>query len=49
MSSVHHFAHKGSLTTFAGVDPGANHSGTYEATSTRSSKRGSLELKKRCF
>lgn len=43
------FAHKGALTAFAGVDPGANQSGTYEAKSTRSSKRGSPELRKTLF
>jgi transposase len=43
------FAHKGSLTAFAGVDPGANQSGSYEAKSTRSSKRGSPELRKTLF
>lgn len=30
IGDVRHFAHKGSLTAFAGVDPGANQSGTYE-------------------
>ncbi len=43
------FAHKGSLTAFAGVDPGVNQSGTYEAKSTRSSKRGSPEPRKTLF
>lgn len=43
------FAHRGSLTAFAGVDPGANQSGTYEAKSTRSSKRGSPKLRKTLF
>ncbi|MPM24102.1 IS110 family transposase [bioreactor metagenome] len=49
IGDVRRFAHKGSLTAFAGVDPGANQSGTYEATSTRSSKRGSPELRKTLF
>lgn len=49
IGDVRRFAHKGSLTAFAGVDPGANQSGTYEATSTRSSKRGSPELRKSLF
>lgn len=49
IGDVRRFAHKGSLTAFAGVDPGANQSGTYEAKSTRSSKRGSPELRKSLF
>jgi len=49
VGDVRRFAHKGSLTAFAGVDPGANQSGTYEAKSTRSSKRGSPELRKTLF
>jgi len=49
IGDVRRFAHKGSLTAFAGVDPGANQSGTYEAISTRSSKRGSPELRKTLF
>lgn len=49
IGDVRRFAHKGSLTAFAGVDPGANQSGTYEAKSTRSSKRGSPALRKTLF
>lgn len=49
IGDVRRFAHKGSLTAFAGVDPGANQSGSYEAKSTRSSKRGSPELRKTLF
>lgn len=49
IGDVRRFAHKGSLTAFAGVDPGANQSGAYEAKSTRSSKRGSPELRKTLF
>lgn len=49
IGDIRRFAHKGSLTAFAGVDPGANQSGTYEAKSTRSSKRGSPELRKTLF
>lgn len=49
IGDVRRFAHKGSLTAFAGVDPGANQSGTYEAKSTRSLKRGSPELRKTLF
>jgi hypothetical protein len=49
IGDVRRFAHKGSLTAFAGVDPGANQSGTYEAKSTRSTKRGSPDLRKTLF
>lgn len=49
IGDVRRFAHKGSLTAFAGVDPGVNQSGAYEAKSTRSSKRGSPELRKTLF
>ena len=49
IGDIRRFAHKGSLTAFAGVDPGANQSGTYDAKSTRSSKRGSPELRKTLF
>ena len=49
IGDVRRFAHKGSLTAFAGVDPGVNQSGTYEATSARSTKRGSPELRKTLF
>ncbi len=49
IGDVRRFAHKGSLTAFAGVDPGANQSGTYEAKRPRASKRGSPELRKALF
>lgn len=49
IGDVSRFAHKGSLTAFAGVDPTPNQSGTYEAKSTSSSKRGSPELRKTLF
>jgi transposase len=49
IGDVRRFAHKGSLTAFAGVDPAPNQSGTYEAKSTHSSKRGSPELRKTLF
>lgn len=49
IGDVRRFAHKGSLTAFAGVDPGVNQSGTYEAGSARSTKRGSPELRKTLF
>jgi transposase len=49
IGDVTRFAHKGSLAAFAGVDPGANQSGSYEAKSTPASKRGSPELRKTLF
>lgn len=49
IGDVTRFAHKGSLAAFAGVDPGANQSGTYEATSSHSSKAGSPLLRKTLF
>jgi len=49
VGDVSRFAHKGSLTAFAGVDPTPNQSGTYEAKSTASSKRGSPELRRTLF
>lgn len=49
IGDVSRFTHKGSLTAFAGVDPTPNQSGTYEAKSTSSSKRGSPELRKTLF
>lgn len=49
IGDVRRFAHKGSLTAFAGVDPAPNQSGTYEAKSTSCSKRGSPDLRKTLF
>ena len=49
IGDVRRFAHKGSLTAFAGVDPGANQSGTKESRSNKSSKRGSPQLRKSLF
>lgn len=49
IGDVRRFARKGSLTAFAGVDPGVNQSGTYEASSARATKRGSPELRKSLF
>lgn len=49
IGDVRRFAHKGALTAFAGVDPGANQSGTKESKSNKSSKRGSPELRKTLF
>lgn len=49
IGDVTRFAHRGSITSFAGVDPGANQSGTYEAKSVRTSKSGPPELRKALF
>lgn len=49
IGDVRRFTHKGSLTAFAGVDPGANQSGTHETKSNAASKRGSPELRKTLF
>lgn len=49
IGDVRRFAHKGALTAFAGVDPGANQSGTKESKSNKSSKRGSPQLRKTLF
>lgn len=46
IGDVRRFAHKGSLTAFAGVDPGARQSGEYEAKSNRVSKSGCPELRR---
>lgn len=49
IGDVRRFSHKQSLAAFAGVDPMPNQSGTYEAKSTSSSKRGSPDLRKTLF
>jgi len=49
IGDVMRFERRNSLTTFAGVDPGANQSGTYEAKSNHASKHGSPELRKTLF
>lgn len=46
---VTRFVHRGSITSFAGVDPGSNQSGTHEAQSVRTSKSGPPELRKVLF
>jgi len=43
------FSHREALTAYAGVDPGTNQSGAYEAHSVRTSKRGSPQLRKTLF
>ena len=49
IGDVTRFAHRGSIISFAGVDPGANQSGTHEAKSVRTSKSGPPELRKALF
>lgn len=49
IGDVMRFERRNSLTAFAGVDPGANQSGTYEAKSNPASKHGSPELRKTLF
>ena len=43
------FTHRGAITAFAGVDPGADQSGTHEAKSNRTSKSGPPELRRALF
>lgn len=49
LGDVTRFTHRNSITAFAGVDPGANQSGTHEASSVRTLKSGLLELRKAMF
>ena len=49
IGDVTRFAHRGSITAFAGVDPGADQSGTHEAKSNRTSKSGPPELRRALF
>jgi transposase len=49
IGDVTRFAHRGAITSFAGVDPGANQSGTHEAKSVHTSKSGPPELRKALF
>lgn len=49
IGNVARFVHRGSITSFAGVDPGANQSGAHEAQSVRTSKSGPPELRKALF
>ena len=49
IGDVTRFIHRGSITSFAGVDPGSNQSGTFEAKSVRTSKSGPPELRKALF
>lgn len=49
IGDVTRFAHKGALVAFAGIEPGANQSGTHEAKSVPTSKHGSPELRRTLF
>ncbi len=49
IGDVMRFKGRNSLTAFAGVDPGANQSGTYESKSNAASKHGSPQLRKTLF
>lgn len=49
IGDISRFHKRENLTAFAGVDPGANQSGTYEAQSVHTSKRGSPRLRKTLF
>ena len=49
IGDVTRFARRSAITSCAGVDPGANQSGTHEAKSVRTSKSGSPELRKALF
>ena len=49
IGNVTRFTHRGSITSFAGVDPGTDQSGTHEAKSVRTSKSGPPELRKALF
>ena len=49
IGDISRFDRREALTAFAGVDPGSNQSGNYEAQSVRTSKRGSPQLRKALF
>ncbi len=49
IGDVTRFAHRSAITSFAGVDPGADQSGSHEAKSVRTSKSGPPELRKALF
>lgn len=49
IGDISRFHRRENLTAFAGVDPGANQSGTYQAQSVRTSKHGSPRLRKTLF
>ena len=49
IGDVTRFSHRGSLTAFAGVDPGAKQSGTMQRKSNRTSKAGTPHLRRALF
>ena len=49
IGDVTRFIHRGSITAFAGVDPGADQSGTHDAKSVHTSKSGPPELRRALF
>ena len=49
IGDVTRFTKRGSLTAFAGVDPGKNESGKYSQKSVPTSKKGSTHLRKTLF
>lgn len=49
IGDVTRFTHRNAITAFAGVDPGADQSGTHNAKSTRTSKSGPPALRKALF
>ena len=49
IGDVTRFARRSSITSFAGVDPGADQSGDHESKSVRTSKSGPPELRKALF
>ena len=49
IGDVTRFTHRGALTAFAGVDPGADQSGKHDRKSNHTSKKGSPHLRKTLF
>jgi transposase len=49
IGDVRRFNNRGALIAFAGIDPGINQSGKYNAKSVKTSKRGSSHLRKILF
>ena len=49
IGDVTRFTHRGAITAFAGVDPGADQSGAHEAKSNHTSKSGPPELRRALF
>lgn len=49
IGDVTRFVHRGTLTAFAGVDPGTDQSGKHNRKSNRTSKKGSPYLRKTLF